>query len=497
MKPSITSLLENKRAFSKVMQESAKIVSKDSYEQGVYRQLMENTRSYLMESTGVMGMSDIEPVARVILPLIRKLFPRLIANKIVGVQPMTGPTGFVRFLHYYYNNTEVPSYEPSKPIPASLNDTYPNVSSEVVVASGSGTGLTGASYTYTTLVHPIARNTFQVQVGGVTVATDGQSSSASANYGTISGTFNNLPVNGTIDYITGQLNLTFTSPITSGTPNVSVIYGKDFMNVNGTAGNDVSDANFMVDNIPVFAEMRKLRASWLPGALNALQSIDGVDLEKTLFTQVSNIIATEINQEIVNDLISKTAPDAQDIFYTTPPSSPVFYGTRTEWYAQLIIKINEISAIIANKIQVGEPNYLVANPATAAILRSAFVDFKMSDAGVNNFGTLSFIDYGNLNGRFQLYVSPVVPPNIIFMGYKGPEAIDSGYVYAPWIPLRGQRYATNTGETGIVFYTAYGKVMYRNDFYGYITIDNHNTPPADWGIGFNKTSPNPSVGYIN
>ncbi|MEM0174015.1 MAG: hypothetical protein QXI16_05875 [Sulfolobaceae archaeon] len=72
-------------------------------------------------------MPDIEPVARITLPLIRKLFPRLLVNKIVSVQPMTGPTGFVRFLHYYYNNTEVPAYLPNSPIPSSLNDSFPQV----------------------------------------------------------------------------------------------------------------------------------------------------------------------------------------------------------------------------------------------------------------------------------------------------------------------------------------------------------------------------------
>jgi len=123
-----------------------------------------------------------------------------------------------------------------------------------------------------------------------------------------------------------------------------------------------------------------LRASWLPGALNALSSIDGVDMEKTLFTQVSNIIATEINQEIINDLISQVPSDAIETFYTEPPSSPTFYGTRTEWYEQLIVKINKVSATIANKIMLGEPNYLVVNPATSALLRSAFNDFKISDA---------------------------------------------------------------------------------------------------------------------
>ncbi|MEM0174016.1 MAG: hypothetical protein QXI16_05880, partial [Sulfolobaceae archaeon] len=221
--------------------------------------------------------------------------------------------------------------------------------------------------------------------------------------------------------MTGQINLVFEAALTPGTPTVSVVYGNAFMNVQGVPGNDISAANFIIDNIPLFATTRKLRASWLPGALNALQDIDSVDMEKTLFTQVSNIIATEINQEVIYDMISKIAPDAVDTFYTEPPSTPTFYGTRTEWYQQLIIKINEIAAIIANKIQIGEPNYLVVNPATMAVIRSAFVDFKMSDAGVNNLGTLSFIDYGNLNGRFQLYVSPVVPPNIILMGYKGPE----------------------------------------------------------------------------
>ncbi len=478
---SLLKLLENKQVFAQVSDTSQKAVASNPREQYIYKVLLENTRQSLLESSGTLAMTDIEPVARVIFPLIKKLFPRLIANKIVSVQPLTGPTGFVRFLHYYYNTTEVPanpSYAApavpySAPIPSVLNDSYPQVSSETL---GTGNG-TLTNFSYTTSINPVAHNTVQIKVGGTTVATDGTNADASANTGTIMGSYNGSPVFGTINYLTGAINLTIVSPVPSGTA-VTVQYSMDFVSA---SQNQISSANFIIDNIPLFANIRKLRASWMPGALNAVQSIDGIDLEKTLFTQVSNIIATEINQEVINDLISQTAPDAVHNFWTEPPTSPIFYGTRTEWYSQLIVKINQVAAIIANKIMIGEPNYIVVNPATAALLRSGFVDFKMSDAGVNDFATLSYVDYGNLNGRYEVFATPVMPPDIVYLGYKGPEAVDSGYVYAPWIPLKGQRYATDTGETGIVFYTGYGKKMYRNDFYGYVII-NHGNPPANWSL---------------
>lgn len=474
-------ILENKQVFKQVIDQSAKQVQSNEYEAKVYSKLLENTRQSLLESSGTLAMTDIEPVARVIFPLIKKLFPRLIANKIVSVQPLTGPTGFVRFLHYYYNTTEVPanpSYAApaipySQPIPNTLNDSYPQISSETI---GTGNGTTTA-FAYTTQINPVAHNTIQIKVGGTTVATDGTNADASANTGTIMGSYNGSPVYGTINYLTGAIQLTIVSPVPASTA-ITVQYSMDFVSA---TENQISSANFVIDNVPLFANIRKLRASWMPGALNALQSIDGIDLEKTLFTQVSNIIATEINQEVIADLIAQTPSDAVHNFWTEPPTSPIFYGTRTEWYAQLIVKINQVAAVIANKIMIGEPNYIVVNPATAALLRSAFVDFKMSDAGVNDFATLSYVDYGNLNGRYEVFASPVMPPDIVFLGYKGPEAVDSGYVYAPWIPLKGQRYATDTGETGIVFYTGYGKKMYRNDFYGYVVI-NHGNPPANWSL---------------
>lgn len=471
--------MENKQLFKNVIEKSANAVSNDDYERAVYRTIMENTRRTLLENA--MGLADIEPVARVVLPLIKKLFPRLIANKIVSVQPMTGPTGFVRFLHYQYNGTQVPA-EPSSgapstpytaPIPSGLTDSYPVVADEQI-ATGDDTT---TSFSHTTAVYPIAHNTVQVKIQGTVVATDGKVDQASSNTGIISGTFGSSPVYGTVDYATGAVQFTTISAAATGTQ-ITITYNKDFSQA---SANDISVADFSIENIPIFANTRKLRASWMPGALNALSSIDGVDMEKTLFSQVSNIIATEVNMEIINDLISQVPSDAVQTFYTEPPTSPTFYGTRTEWYEQLIVKINQVAATIANKIMIGEPNYLVVNPATAALLRSAFTDFKISDAGVNNFGELSFINYGNLRGRYQVYVSPVVPIDTIFMGYKGPQPTDSGYVYAPWIPLKGQRYANNTGETGIVFYTAYGKKMYRSDFYGYINIV-HTAPTGGWTL---------------
>jgi len=131
-------LIENKTLFNDVFTRSAKKVAHSEYDKLVYKALMENTRKQLLESAGTMGLTEIEPVARVVLPLIKKLFPRLIANKLVSVQPMTGPTGFVRFLHYKYNNTQVPanpsvgapSVPYTAPIPNSLTDSYPVVSDE-------------------------------------------------------------------------------------------------------------------------------------------------------------------------------------------------------------------------------------------------------------------------------------------------------------------------------------------------------------------------------
>ena len=159
---------------------------------------------------------------------------------------------------------------------------------------------------------------------------------------------------------------------------------------------------------------------------------------------------------------------------------PAFTGTVREWYETLIETIIDVANQVHRKTLRGSANFIVVGPDVATILESS-VMYKPSytldgDGQVGAPMTLGAEKTGTLSNRFTVYKDPYFPRNKVLVGYKGGSYLETGYVYAPYVPLivTPTIFAPEdfTPRKGVM--TRYGKKMVRSDFYGTVTCADMN-----------------------
>ena len=143
----------------------------------------------------------------------------------------------------------------------------------------------------------------------------------------------------------------------------------------------------------------------------------------------------------------------------------------SEWYETLLETVNDVSAQIHRKTLRGGANFLVLGPETANILE--FTNgFRASTTADENRGTAGAVKTGTISKKFDVYVDPYFPRNLILVGRKGASFLESGYVYAPYVPLQTTPTIFDpenfTPRKGVM--TRYGKRMVRPDMYGLVVI---------------------------
>ena len=238
-----------------------------------------------------------------------------------------------------------------------------------------------------------------------------------------------------------------------------------------------------MDSIPVTAVTKKLKAKWTPELAQDLNAYHNLDAEVELTSLLSEQIALEIDREILNDLIQGAT--AGTYYWSRSPglfvnretgvelgataASPDFTGTVSEWYETLIETINDVSAQIHRKTLRGGATFLVTSPEVANILEftSGFRANVTADA---DKGVVGAVNVGALSRKFDVYVDPYFPRNVVLVGRKGGSFLESGYVYAPYVPL--QVTPTIFGVEDFVprkgVMTRYAKKMVRPDMYGLV-----------------------------
>ena len=245
------------------------------------------------------------------------------------------------------------------------------------------------------------------------------------------------------------------------------------------------EIDIKVDSIPITAATKKLKAKWTPELGQDLNAYHNLDAEVELTSILSEQIALEIDREILQDLVRGST--AATYYWARSPglfvnretgaeigassAAPDFTGTVSEWYETLIETINDVSAQIHRKTLRGGANFVVCGPETANILEftSGFRANVTADADKGEIGA---VKAGSLNRKFDVIVDPYFPRNAILVGRKGSSFLESGYVYAPYVPL--QTTPTIFGPEDFVprkgVMTRYGKKMVRPDMYGLVLI---------------------------
>jgi len=254
----------------------------------------------------------------------------------------------------------------------------------------------------------------------------------------------------------------------------------------------IPEIDIKVESIAVTAVTRKLRARWSPELAQDLNAYHSLDAEVELTQILSEQIALELDREILNDLL--TQANGANLYWSRAPGKfvnkesgavvsrgtslqpgPAFTGTVREWYETLVETIIDCANTIHRKTLRGSANFIVVSPDVATILEASVLyrpSYSLDgDGQVGGPMTIGAEKVGTLSNRFTVYKDPYFPRNKILVGYKGGSYLETGYVYAPYVPLivTPTIFAPEdfTPRKGVM--TRYGKKMVRSDFYGTVT----------------------------
>jgi hypothetical protein len=303
---------------------------------------------------------------------------------------------------------------------------------------------------------------------------------------------NGTLLSGSSGAVTLSYSLTQTLSVDSGSGATVTIpsFESDF---GATPSPVIPEIDIKIESISITADTRKLRAKWSPELAQDLNAYHSMDAEVELTSILSEQIALEIDREILNDLVSQA--NGANYYWSRSPGrfvnkvsgarqsladslqiGPQFTGTVREWYETLIETVIDVANTIHRKTLRGSANFMVTGPDVCTILESSILykpKFSIDGEGqISSPFTIGAEAVGTLSNRFTVYKDPYFVRNKILIGYKGGSYLETGYVYAPYVPLivTPTIFAPEdfTPRKGVM--TRYGKKTVRSDFYGTVTI---------------------------
>jgi hypothetical protein len=460
-----------------MLQDNSEIVSKwspvleginNEYTKKVTAQLLENqAKAILVEKQDRVDEADAPTTVgklgtfqKFAFPLVRRVYPQLIANSIVGVQPMGGP---VSQIFYLGNDRVAGAWGRDETVYSKYRLTYGGNTASANFRNAAGEPVGNVDGTGTTYFSSILGDT------------------------------------------TGAPSTTMGGQIASW-PDASTILGYSVSAGEALSGNEIAEINMHIEQQPVVARTRKMRALWTLEAAQDLRAYHNLNLESELTDLLSKELTLEIDRELVEDLrmiaydpsgltgwnragldmgnsnnfgaTGRNTPTTPDVSLTTGNTggfTPQEYlydfannnafnpsGTNSnvylidlsgqfmrdtnpfapqhvgQVYANLLAAINFASNDIYRTTFRGPGTWLVTSPIIASMLESAAKlegGFPEKDRPTNI--TANSIEYrGKFAGKYDLYIDPMYPEDEIMIGYKGAGPMDAGYVYCPYIPLQ-------------------------------------------------------------
>ena len=237
---------------------------------------------------------------------------------------------------------------------------------------------------------------------------------------------------------------------------------------------EMGEVSFQLTSVTVSVEERKLRATWSPELAQDVSAFHNIDAEAELTAILSEQIAAEIDREILRDL-RKAAPWKARWDYNgwqrLNTTSTVY--TQKDWNQTLMTKINQISAQIQKSTLRGGANWIVVSAEISAVLNDLEY-FHVTDANAEaDQYNMGIEKIGSLQGRYQVIVDPYAPHWSLIMGHHGTSLLDTGYIYAPYVPMALTPTMYNPFNFAPVkgICTRYAKKLVNNKYYGAIQVD--------------------------
>jgi len=479
------------------------------YQRGVMAMVFENQMDHLRSLNEETLSTGVGSFTKYIFPILRRVFPNLIANNIVSVQPMTAPIGGVFTYEHKYGQSKGRATANNNLI----EDFQRNYSSEYIdyqeiVLS---TDVDGIEVQWLDAVNqgeriaikwlPIASANASKGIVGVKVnwksgGVDKSRICSTSNTNASSGDGSSWKVN----FQTGEWLLDTTGDAPDvGTP-IWVEYHYDSERVGSTTlsalsttfsgdrTSSIPDVNLDITLVTIEAITRKLKARWSAEAVDDLRAFHGLNAEAELVAGISNEIALELDREIIDDLV-KGSKFSTDFDLSNVPAFGGANASASEldMIRSLLTQIDSVSANIHRSSLRAPANFVVVSPEIGALLGqlTSHGDFMMvnriSDQVqapsygpmTSNFGVQRL---GTLMNKYAVYQDPFLsagsPTKQILVGLKGQNFLDAGYVYAPYVPL--QVTPTFLDPDDFTFRkglrTRYATKMLRNEFYGTVNV---------------------------
>ena len=282
----------------------------------------------------------------------------------------------------------------------------------------------------------------------------------------------------------------------SGTSNYTVSYTKqptditrgDFeataaqTSANPETDIDIPELNLELQSEPIVAKTRKLKAVWTPEFAQDLNAYHSIDAEAELTSMLSEYVSMEIDLEILDMLLS-AAPTVEywsavnneiwngSSFDQQTTTNGGFYNTQGGWFQTLGTKINKLSNEIHRLTLRGGANFMVISPTVATILESIPGFAADTDGNAMEFAA-GVQKIGAINNRYTVYKNPYMKENVILMGYRGAQFLESGAVFSPYVPLIMTPLVYDpknfTPRKGVM--TRYAKKVVRPEFYGKVYV---------------------------
>ena len=494
--------------------------------------LLENqARQIVTEANRTGTASNSEEWAGVALPLVRRIFSSIAAKDFVSIQPMNLPSGLVFFLDFKYGTSQ-PGFFANQDKNSQKDSLFGITDSDKGGAAGTQ-GLYGAGrfsysindYSSSTLsfTGSINRiNSTRFFTGSVNMTSDiNFDTNFSASYksntklrkvfisttslsgfdplGVRAFTVTGTNINDTFQQFTSydltNNRIVFIVSGSTTISNVKVNYHKqptdltrgDFEEGKTQAGGNQEDLpipeiNLEMRSEAITSKTRKLKAKWTPEFAQDLNAYHSIDAEAELTSMLSEYISQEIDLEILDMLVSEAQTverwsarigfqyDPGSANFTNAATTGQFYNQGT-WFQTIGTKMQKVSNEIHRLTMRGGANFIVTSPTIATILES-IPGYAADTNGDQAKFAMGVQKVGLLNSRFTVYKNPYMTENLLLMGYRGAQFLETGAVYAPYIPLIMTPLVYDpenfTPRKGIM--TRYAKKMVRPEYYGKIYV---------------------------
>ncbi len=423
-----------------VMESTDAPAFKDKHRAAVTAVMLENTEKALAEERGhqsfslteaapanATSASNIDNWDPILISLVRRSMPNLMAYDIAGVQPMTGPTGLIFAMKSRYT-----SQTGTEALFAEADTAFSGAASGDLGSADAGNN------------DPFA----------------GDDPASGGSVGNDSDTI--------AEYAPGTGMATATAEA-----------------LGDAAGNAFPEMAFSIEKATVTAKSRALKAEYTMELAQDLKAVHGLDAEAELANILSAEILAEINREVIRTINMKAKLGAQQADLTTGGTFDLDTDADGRWsvekYKGLLVQIQREANVIARETRRGKGNFLICSSDVAAALSASGVLDYTPALAVN--GNLNVDDAGNtfagtLNGGMKVYIDPYAAVNYVNIGYKGTNAYDAGIFYCPYVPLTMVRaVGENSFQPKIGFKTRYGMVA--NPFVGSSAGDNTGADRAN------------------